>query len=107
MDFMEMNREVFDENDNAVEAEKDFAETEVLEEGEFSDTVVWEEKAKKTDNVGEASVEIDVESLVAEVEAEAAHGVDASGRIRRRLDAILERKKRHDDLADFDDYDLE
>ena len=106
MDFMEMNREVFDENDTAAETEKDFADTEILEEGNFSDTVIWEEETKTTDNVGEASVELDVESLVAEVEAEAADGVDASGRIRRRLDAILERKKRHNDMMDFDSYEI-
>ena len=77
------------------------------EQPEFSETVVLDEKAKNSDNVGEASVQIDVESLVAEFEAEASEGVDSSGRIRRRLDAIMERKKRHEDLADFEDYDLD
>jgi hypothetical protein len=63
--------------------------------------------SRKTDNVGEASVEIDVESLVAEFEAEADDGVDKSGRVRRRLEAILERKRRHAALMDFDDYDID
>ena len=81
--------------------------TEDMETDELSDTAVWEASKKPTDNVGEASVELDVESLIAEFEEEASDGVDNSGRIRRRLDAMLERKRRHDDLADFDDYDLE
>ena len=73
----------------------------------FSDTVVWETTAKPTDNVGEGSVEIDVETLIAEFETEASEGVDESGKIRRRLDAMRERKRRHDALEDFDDYDFE
>ena len=77
------------------------------EQSDFEDTLMMEAPTKRTDNVGEASVEIDVESLVAEFEAEASDGVDANGRVRRRLEAIIERKRRHDDLADFEDYDLD
>lgn len=90
--------------------ERDVLATEGSKQDEYSeqeDTLMMEAPVKRTDNVGEASVEIDVESLVAEVEAEAADGVDANGRVRRRLEAILERKRRHDDLADFEDYDLD
>ena len=76
-------------------------ETDFIETGEF------DSKTLESDNVGGSSVEIDAEQLLAEVEAEAADGVDASGRIRKRLEAIMERKRRHDDLADFDDYDLD
>ena len=77
------------------------------QQSDYEDTLMMEALAKVTDNVGEASVEIDVESLVAEFEAEASDGVDASGRVRRRLEAIIERKRRHQELADFDDYDLD
>lgn len=86
---------------------RDSVATDEVETDEMLDTTTWETAKKPTDNVGEASVEIDVETLVAEVEEEAKDGVDSSGRIRRRLDAMLERKRRHDDLADFDDYELE
>ncbi len=79
----------------------------VIDDSEFVETAVIEAHMRPTDNVGEASVEIDVESLIADVEAEAAEGVDASGRIRRRLDAIVERKRRHEELMDFEDYDTE
>ncbi len=74
---------------------------------EFADTMVLDSKAKATDNVGMASVEIDVESLVEEIESETEEGVDASGRVRRRLEAMIDRKRRHEDLVDFEDYDLE
>ena len=74
---------------------------------EFGDTMVLDSKAKATDNVGMASVEIDVESLVQEMEAEAPEGVDSSGRVRKRLEAMLERKRRHEELMDFEDYDLD
>jgi hypothetical protein len=84
------------------------ADTQVLDEDEFADTVVWESNKKLTEN-GEGSVEIDVASLVAEFEAEAesGSGVDADGRIRKRLEAIAERKRRHEELKDFEDYEID
>lgn len=96
-EFLEMEEQntssefgdITDNTEELVEAEPELANT------------------KTTDNVGEASVEIDVESLVAEFEAEAGGGVDKSGRVRRRLEAILERKRRHEALMDFEDYDLD
>ena len=80
---------------------------------EYDDTDIFESKSDSdsdsdsSDNVGGSSVEIDVEQLLAEFEAEAALGVDASGRVRRRLEAMAERKRRHQALIDFDDYDLD
>jgi hypothetical protein len=78
-----------------------------IDDSEFGETTVIEAQMQPTDNVGEASVQLDVESLIADVEAEAAEGVDASGRIRRKLDAVMERKRRHEDLSDFEDYDTD
>jgi len=74
---------------------------------DFADTVILDAKSKSTDNVGMDSVEIDVESLLADLEAEAPKGVDQEGRIRRRLDAMLERKRRHEEMLDIEDYDLD
>lgn len=74
---------------------------------ELSDTTILEADSELSDNVGYSSVQIDVAQLLAEVEAEASKGVDASGRVRRRLEAIMERKRRHQDLLDFEDYDLD
>ena len=86
----------------------DVTDTLVPGENEFADTGVWESDKKLTEN-SEGSVEIDVESLVAEFEAEAkaGKGVDEDGRIRKRLEAIAERKRRHEELKDFSDYDID
>ena len=91
---------------NTGEDSAEFTDTSVLGEEEFADTGVWESNKKLTENT-EGSVEIDVESLVAEFEAEAGKGVDSDGRIRKRLEAIAERKRRHEELKDFSDYDID
>jgi hypothetical protein len=44
---------------------------------------------------------------LAEVESEVPDGVDADGHVRKRLEAIMERKRHHDELVDFEEYDLE
>jgi hypothetical protein len=85
----------------------DSAGTDAVDDSAFAETAVIEAQMKPTDNVGEASVQLDVESLIADVEAEAADGVDANGRVRRKLDAIIERKRRHEELIDFEDYDTD
>jgi len=103
--MVERNSETQDE---IVDDKPDHAETDVLEGEEgFVDTLVLEAKTESSDNVGGGSVEIDVEQLLAEVEAEAADGVDEDGRVRRRLEAVLERKRRHEALVDFEEYDIE
>lgn len=60
--------------------EEDPQETAVLSEGEF------------TDNVGDVSVEINIEELVAKVEAEQDKDVGAKKAIRQRLEEIEEDK---------------
>jgi hypothetical protein len=102
-EFSEKLRELDEDAGDSV----DNVDTDETETDELSDTAIWETSKKPTDNVGEASVEINVESLIAELEEEARSGVDNSGRIRRRLEAMMERKRRHSDLADFDDYELD
>ena len=87
-------------------AEPDFFD-ESDESDEFDDTDVFEAKSDASDNVGGSSVELNVEQLLAEFEAEASSGVDPSGRVRRRLEAMMERKRRHEALIDFDEYDLD
>jgi len=78
----------------------DEANESVANEGEVS-------KTKNTDNVGQTSVEIDVEHLISELEAEKPKGVDKDGDLRKRLDEILDKKRSKHDLDDFDDYELE
>jgi hypothetical protein len=94
----EQQTEVLDDSDDDIA---------VYEDDDFSDTTVIESKTKDSDNVGGSSVELNVEQLLAEFEAEASEGVDPSGRVRRRLEAIMERKRRHQALIDFDEYDLD
>ena len=84
------------------------ADTAVLESDDiFAENTFLESKTKDSDNVGGSSVEIDVEQLLAEVESEVSDGVDADGHVRKRLEAIMERKRHHDELVDFEEYDLE
>ena len=77
-------------------------DTEAVDDEESTETVVLPE-TKITDNVGDVSVEINVEELVAKVEAE--HDDDASRKraIRQRLEDIVEEKGFEDTYAiEFD-----
>ncbi|MDP6436838.1 MAG: hypothetical protein QF790_01785 [Gammaproteobacteria bacterium] len=97
-------------NGNADEAIKDEQDVEVADSETLTETMILDESEAETessDNVGMSSVQFDVEELVAEMEAEAPDGVDEDGRLRKRLDAIRERKRREEALADFDDYDID
>jgi len=81
-------------------AERDEQQTDA---NESEETVI-----QKTANVGETSVEIDVEGLIAELEAEKASGnIDNDGDLRKRLDEILESKREQPEPTDFEDYDLD
>lgn len=60
-----------------------------------------------TDNVGDASVEINVEALIRELEAQG--GGSTVGRkfdAKRRLEELMELKRAHRDLEDFEDYEI-
>ena len=67
------------DNDNEID---DFDEQEAIE------TVVLPETA--TDNVGDVSVEINVEELIAKVEAEHDDGAARKHAVRKRLEEIAE-----------------
>lgn len=61
-----------------------------------------------TDNVGEQSIEINVESLIAELEAESRHGKAPDIQCaRRKLEDYLERKRIARELEDFEDFVVE
>ena len=59
------------------------------------------------DNIGEASVEINVEGLIAELEAESRF-VSKPDMIsaRRKLEAFLERRRVAREIEDFDDFEV-
>jgi hypothetical protein len=62
--------------------------------------------AAETDNVGDPSVEINVEELIHELEVD---GVTRPGReqaAKRRLEELMELKRAKRDLEDFDDYEV-
>ncbi len=80
-------------------------ENDVIEEDvELDDVAV--DSGGSTDNVGETSVEFDVEDLIAEVEAEVPDGVDSDGKMRKRLEEVLEKKQSDEELTDLEDYDV-
>jgi hypothetical protein len=80
-------------------------EEEVEEDEEDAEEEGVAEAAPETDNVGDPSVEINVEELIHELEVD---GV-TPGReqaAKRRLEELMERKRSKRDLEDFDDYDV-
>jgi len=95
--------EEIDETDETEEVEK--AETEESSEGE--EEVEETAAAPETDNVGDPSVEINVEELIHEIEAEGE--ASRPGRelaAKRRLEDLMERKRSKRELEDFDDYEV-
>lgn len=61
----------------------------------------------ETDNVGDPSVEINVEDLIHELEVQ---GLDkrplTEFAAKRRVEELLEQKRARRDLEDFEDYDV-
>lgn len=99
----------YDNDDEFAETallDRDLAD-DALEDDTATDVDPYRANGHVDDLIGENSVVFDVEDLVAEFEAEAGDDKHVSSRLRRRLEAIAERKRRHDDLMDFADYDLE
>ena len=84
-------------------------EEEELEDDDDDDTEEEEivaEPVAETDNVGDPSVEINVEALIHELEVD---GVTRPGReqaAKRRLEELMELKRAKRELEDFDDYDV-
>ena len=88
------------DRDKAEDAEVDVDE-EITEE-----TVVLTETGV-TDNVGDVSVEINVEELVAEIEASQGDDAHMKMEIRKRLEEIHEQKTAAKELDNTFDIDLE
>ena len=73
-------------------------EQDSLVDDDFDSTVA-------TDNVGDASVEINVEELVAEVRKEQDAADAENQAARQRLDEVLEQRRLATDTEDLDDFD--
>ena len=65
-------------------------------------------KSQKSSNVGDASVEINVDDLIAELEADAGmqHPSDEQNS-RKRLEVILEERRTARELEELDDFALD
>ena len=60
-----------------------------------------------TDNVGDPSVEINVEELIHELEVQGlTNQLGRESATRRRLEELMEKRRAKRDLEDFEDYDI-
>lgn len=87
--------------------ETEFTNDDTLDEEDTLDEDEMEsaESEPATDNVGDPSVEINVEELLQTLEAERpARLEDKTSGTRHRLEEIMESKRARQDLEDFDDY---
>jgi hypothetical protein len=92
-----------EERDREVETE---AETETAADGEEAETAV-NPAAAPTDNVGDISVEVNVEDLIAEIESESTGGPGVDGSARRKIEDILEEKRVAKEIMDLEDFDVD
>jgi hypothetical protein len=78
-------------------------EIDVLDDAEMTETVVLAETGS-TDNVGDASVEINVEELIADIEKSKDEVSARKKEVRRRLEELAESKDLDDTFAiEFDE----
>jgi len=89
------------------EEEEDLEEEDEEDEAEADEPEPEPEPVvAETDNVGDPSVEINVEELIHDLEVE---GIAAPGKeqaAKRRLEELMEMKRAKRDLEDFDDYEV-
>ncbi len=104
MGFAMMNSEIGDPKESIDETEIDDNETEADAEVSEGTTIVLDETGVLTDNVGDVSVEINVEELVADIEASEDEDAHRKKEIRRRFEEMAEEKSHEDTYAiDVDD----
>jgi hypothetical protein len=84
------------------ESEKKEVEDDDEEDAEEEGAVA----APETDNVGDPSVEINVEELIQELEVDGVTRPGCEQAAKRRLEELMEKKRAKRDLEDFDDYDV-
>ena len=92
-----------EDEDELEEEEEEEEDSEDSEEAEAPEA----EAAPETDNVGDPSVEINVEELIHELEAEGGSSLLGKEQAaKRRLEELMEQKRAKRELEDFDDYDV-
>ena len=77
-----------------------------VEEEASEDTLVSEDDVDD-DNIGDISVEINVEELVAKIEPSGSDDASRKREIRRRLEDLQERRSNNEDLASTYDFNLD
>lgn len=60
-----------------------------------------------SDNVGDLSIEVNVEDLIARLEAESKGGAPSSSSARRKIEDILEEKRIAREIMDIEDLDID
>jgi hypothetical protein len=99
-----MNIETGDPKQSIDDTEIDDNEVEAEDESSDNTTVVLDETSVPTDNVGDVSVEINVEELIADIEATDDKDAARKKEIRRRLEEVVEEQSLEDTYAvDLDD----
>ncbi len=88
------------------EPEEEKEELEEEAEEEEAEAEESEPVAETTDNVGDPSVEINVEELIHELEVDGVVQPGKEQAAKRRLERLMEEKRAKRDLEDFDDYDV-
>lgn len=82
----------------------DIADDDDFDDEELDDNDVDDDD---TDNIGDPSVEINVEDLIHELEADGLVSlIDKEKNTRQRLEELMERKRALRELEDFDDYEI-
>lgn len=88
------------------EEEIEGQDDEESEEEDSSSGGTTEAVAAETDNVGDASVEINVEELIHELEGDGVARPGGEQAAKRRLEELMEKKRAKRELEDFDDYEV-
>jgi hypothetical protein len=86
--------------------ESEKKEEEVEDEDEEDAEDEESETVAETDNVGDPSVEINVEELINELEVDGVTRHDREQAAKRRLEELMEQKRAKRELEDFDDYEV-
>ncbi len=94
-----MNIETGDPKQSIEDTEIDDNEVEAETESSENTTVVLNETGVLTDNVGDVSVEINVEELIADIEAVKDKDAARKKEIRRRLEEVVEEQAFEDTYA--------
>ena len=97
--FVTMNSETGDRKAPLDDTEIDDNEIEAEAEVPGETTVVLDETGVLTDNVGDVSVEINVEELIADIEANEDKDAHRKKEIRRRLEDVVEEQSLEDTYA--------